>query len=70
GSPADLTLIDTSAEWTVDPARFESRGRNTPFAGWTLTGRALATVCAGAITHLDPSLKISRAPGGEVEVTS
>jgi dihydroorotase len=56
GSPADLTLVDPAAEWTVDPARFHSKGRNTPFAGWRLTGRALATWCAGEPTHLDSSL--------------
>jgi dihydroorotase len=62
GSPADLTLIDPAAVWTVDPDRFETHGRNTPFAGWKLTGRALATICAGAVTHLDESLSVVRAP--------
>jgi len=56
GEAADLVLIDPAVEWTVDPERFHSKGRNTPFAGWTLTGRALATVCAGRITHLDPAM--------------
>ena len=51
GSPADLVLIDPAAEWTVDPASFRSKGRNTPFAGWRLTGKALATWCAGESTH-------------------
>ncbi len=44
GQTADLTLIDPSAVWTVDPERFASRGRNTPFSGWKLSGRALGTV--------------------------
>jgi len=61
GDPADLVLIDPQAEWTVDPARFHSKGRNTPFAGWTLTGRALATVCGGRLTHMDPAVRVSRA---------
>jgi dihydroorotase len=56
GSPADLVLIDPDAEWTVDPERFHSKGRNTPFAGWTLRGRVLATVMGGRITHLAPEL--------------
>lgn len=38
GSPADLTLIDPDHEWQVDPAKFHSRGRNTPFAGASLKG--------------------------------
>jgi dihydroorotase len=58
GFPADLTLIDPDAEWTVDPAAFHSKGRSTPFAGMRLTGRMLATFCDGEITHLDPVVKL------------
>jgi len=54
GSPADLVLFDPDAEWTVEPERFHSKGRNTPFAGRTLAGRVLATWLAGATTHVDP----------------
>jgi len=50
GSPADLTLIDPDLEWAVDASRFASRGRNTPFDGWRLRGRAIATFCAGVPT--------------------
>jgi dihydroorotase len=61
GDPADLVLIDPDAEWVVDPERFWTRGRATPFAGWTLRGRALATVCGGRLTHADPSVRVTRA---------
>ncbi|HKQ56296.1 MAG TPA: dihydroorotase [Candidatus Eisenbacteria bacterium] len=60
GFPADLVLIDPEAEWVVDPAAFRSKGRSTPFAGTTLTGRVLATFCDGEITHLDPALAVTR----------
>ena len=40
GSPADVTLFDPDARWKVDPQRFLSKGRSTPFAGWELVGRA------------------------------
>ena len=60
GSPADLVLIDPAAKWAVDPELFHSKGRNTPFAGWTLTGRATLTVCGGRVTHLDPALGMRR----------
>ncbi|TMQ73784.1 MAG: dihydroorotase [Candidatus Eisenbacteria bacterium] len=60
GSPADLVLIDPDAEWTVDPAVFYSKGRSTPFAGTTVTGRVLATFCDGEITHLDPVVGLTR----------
>ena len=35
GAPGDVTLLDLGREVRVDPDSFESRGRNTPFAGWT-----------------------------------
>lgn len=47
GNPADLILVDAQAHWRVDPARFRSRGRNTPFAGWTLPGRVLTAWLGG-----------------------
>jgi len=49
GAPADLTLIDPDAEVTIDPARFKSKSRNTPFAGWTATGRPWKTIVAGKV---------------------
>jgi dihydroorotase len=49
GSPGDVTLFDPAARWTVDPASFRSLSRNTPFAGWELTGRPAATVVEGRV---------------------
>lgn len=54
GEPADMVLIDPGAEWTVEPGRFESLSRNTPYAGWQLRGRALATFVAGRRVHEGP----------------
>jgi dihydroorotase len=56
GSPADLVLIEPDFEWTVDPSRFRSKGRNTPFAGWQVSGRVLATWCGGEPTHVADAL--------------
>lgn len=47
GSPADLTVLDLEKEVTVDPTRFRSLGRSTPFAGWTLRGAAVETWVGG-----------------------
>jgi len=47
GSIADLTVVDPTAEWTCDPAGLLSKSRNTPFAGWKLTGRASFTLVEG-----------------------
>jgi dihydroorotase len=51
GSPADITVIDPSQEWTVDPEKFKSLSRNTPFAGRKLKGRARMTIVDGAVVH-------------------
>ena len=47
GFPADLTIFDADSEWVVEPERFRSKSRNTPFSGWNLKGRAIATIVSG-----------------------
>ena len=49
GSVADVTLFDTEFRWKVDPHKFVSKGRSTPFAGWELVGAPVATIVAGEI---------------------
>jgi dihydroorotase len=49
GARADITLIDPNMEWTVDPAKFISKSRNSPFAGRRLKGRAILTIVAGEV---------------------
>jgi dihydroorotase len=49
GAPADLVLIDPEARWVVDPARFRSRSRNSPFRGFRLRGEVRATVVGGRV---------------------
>lgn len=49
GSPADVTVFDPNARGKVDPQRFLSRGRSTPFAGWELSGAPVATIVAGTV---------------------
>ena len=49
GSPADLTLLDLRRQVTVDPARFLSKARNTPFAGRRLRGAVAATIVGGKV---------------------
>ena len=51
GAVADLALVDLKNEWIVDPSSFASKSRNTPFAGWPLTGRAIMTFCGGRLVH-------------------
>lgn len=49
---ADLVILDTQEAWTIRADRFASKARNTPFDGWKVTGRALATVLAGRLTRI------------------
>jgi dihydroorotase len=51
GAPADVTVFDPAAEWTVDPSRFRSRSKNTPFAGRRVRGLVRATVVDGRIVY-------------------
>jgi len=49
GFPGDVTILDLRRKWRVDPDRFASKGRNTPFGGWTLTGAPAFTIVAGRV---------------------
>jgi dihydroorotase len=49
GAAADITIIDLEREKTVDPAQFASKGRNTPFTGWTLKGWPRLTMVSGQV---------------------
>ncbi|NOT33542.1 MAG: dihydroorotase [Candidatus Eisenbacteria bacterium] len=60
GSPADLVLLEPEERWTVEPAAFYSKGRNTPFGGMQVRGRAALTMCGGRITHALPAVVIRR----------
>lgn len=51
GVRADLAAFDTESEWIVDPERFRSRSRNTPFAGWRLRGRPVYTLAGGRVAY-------------------
>ena len=49
GSPADITLLDLDARLTVNPDRFLSLSRNTPFSGQRLKGWPAATLVGGSV---------------------
>jgi len=50
-APADVTVFDPKHGWEVDPATFLSKGRNTPYAGRKLRGRARFTIVGGRVVH-------------------
>jgi len=51
GADADVTIVDPEAQWVVEPERFRSKGRNTPFSGWKLKGRVVTTVVGGRMVY-------------------
>jgi dihydroorotase len=53
GAPADVTVLDLGKKRQVDPARFESRSRNTPFGGLILTGWPAMTIVGGRVAWKD-----------------
>ena len=53
GAVADLTLFDLNEKWTIDPVNFRSKGRNTPFARWSVQGKAKYTLVGGRVIYRD-----------------
>jgi dihydroorotase len=47
GAPADVVVFDPSAAFAVSAASLKSRGKNTPFIGYELSGRVCCTIVAG-----------------------
>ena len=52
GATADVAIIDTELDWTVDAKNFYTRGSHSPFVGRKLKGRAVATVVRGDLMKL------------------
>jgi len=53
GAPADVVVVHPRKPWNVEPEEFESKGRNTPFAGETLLGKVEAVVVGGSLAVRD-----------------
>jgi dihydroorotase len=49
GTPADITILDPERELVLDPGRFRSRSRNTPFRDWRVTGGPWMTIVGGKV---------------------
>ena len=51
GNHADVTVFDPKKRWTFDVTRSRSLSHNSPFDGWQLTGRVVATIVGGRIVY-------------------
>jgi dihydroorotase len=49
GMAADITIADTETAWVIDPEKFYSKGKNTPFAGKEVYGKVYYTIVDGNI---------------------
>ncbi len=56
GQPAHITLIDPEKTWRVKPEKMLSKGKNTPFAGWELKGKAVITMVEGKVVWKDETI--------------
>ncbi len=52
----DFTIIDVSVPYIIDPEKFLSKGRSTPFEGWKVKGRTLFTVASGKVVYRNPEI--------------
>ena len=53
GAPGDVTVFSTDLEWIYDVNQTFSRSRNSPFHGWALKGKAVATIVGGRVVYED-----------------
>jgi|GluameStandDraft_1065615.scaffolds.fasta_scaffold02895_7 dihydroorotase len=51
GADGDVTVFDPNESWVIDPEQFASKGRNTPFSGWTVKGRVKYTIAGGRVIY-------------------
>ncbi|HYX70805.1 MAG TPA: dihydroorotase [Terriglobales bacterium] len=51
GAVADVTIFDPKKRWTFEAAKSESKSKNTPFDGWQLVGKVMATIVGGRFVH-------------------
>lgn len=67
GGPADVTLIDPTASWTIDPDAFLSTGRNCPFAGVEVKSRAEGVIVNGRFKLLRGASRARTADAAVIE---
>ena len=51
GASADVTVVDPGREFVFSEGSIISKGKNSPFLDWKLTGKAVMTICGGKVTH-------------------
>ena len=49
----DFSIWDLRQSYYIDPAEFQSQGKSTPFTGWKVWGKCMATVCDSKLVWLE-----------------
>ena len=62
GEIADLTVLDLNRPHAINSGAFFSRGRSTPFDGWTVTAGVDKTICNGNLVYPASSRNINKTP--------
>ena len=51
GAHADVTIFDPGKKWTFYASQSRSKSKNTPFDGWSFSGKVVATIVGGKVVH-------------------
>ena len=57
GSHADVTIFDPKKKWTFDASQSKSKSKNTPYDGWSFTGKVVATIVDGKVVYQTDELR-------------
>ena len=67
GHDADLTAVDLKERFIVDPSKFRTKAKYSPFEGWRLTGRSFLTVVGGSVVYEDGEITAKPGQGAVVK---
>jgi len=51
GGPADIVIFDPDEEWVVEPEKFKSKAKNTPYGGFKMVGKVILTISGGKVVY-------------------
>jgi len=51
GAHADVTIFDPKKKWTFDASQSHSKSKNTPFDGWSFSGKVVTTIVGGKVVY-------------------
>ncbi len=66
GKLANLTIVDIDSSYKIDPSKFFSKARHSPFEGWTVYGRVVATFVRGKPVYMDGEIIVERGYGENI----